>query len=199
MSRIIVVIPGDFIGPEVTKHGLNVLKAICAAVPSLNDIQFVEKEAGGHAIDKYEKTLPDDTFEACKNAMAIFFGSVGGPKWTGAQGDDPMQRPEWALLTLRKSLQLYANIRPTFFPAKSLVDASPLKKKLVEGVDFIVLRENSGGCYFGKQQEDNGFDGMDIEEGRLLTVLLTFGRVFFVGSVFFTFSAGHTSSLSISL
>ncbi|KAI9015618.1 3-isopropylmalate dehydrogenase [Hyaloraphidium curvatum] len=160
-GRKIVVIPGDFAGAEVTPWGVKVIQTVIEATPALSDVYFVEKEAGGGAIDKYGTALPDDTFEACKTATAVFFGSVGGPKWTGASGDNPMLRPEWALLTLRKELQLYANIRPCIFPSKALYDASPLKREIVEGVEFIVLRENAGGCYFGKRQEDNGFDAYD--------------------------------------
>lgn len=157
--RTIVVIPGDFVGAEVTPYGVACLESVVASSPSIRDVQFVYKEAGGAAIDKYGTTLPDDTFEACKKAWAVFFGSVGGPKWTGVHTDNPFLRPEWALLTLRKEMQLFANIRPCIFPSKSLYDVSPLKKEVCEGVEFIVLRENSGGCYFGKRQEDNGFDG----------------------------------------
>lgn len=94
-GKTIVVIPGDFVGAEVTPWGVACIKAVADATPSLGPVSFVTKEAGGGAIDKYGTTLPDDTFEACKNADAIFFGSVGGPKWTGASTDNPMLRPEW--------------------------------------------------------------------------------------------------------
>ncbi|KAJ3337690.1 3-isopropylmalate dehydrogenase [Gonapodya sp. JEL0774] len=122
-------------------------------------IEFEEHEMGGDAIDKYGTTLPDKTFEACKSCDAIFFGSVGGPKWTGAK--EPHKRPEWGLLHLRKELQLYCNIRPTFFPSKSLYKLSSLKEEIVKDVSFIVLRENAGGSYYGERKEDDGFEAYD--------------------------------------
>lgn len=104
---------------------------------------------GGIAIDNHADPLPESTLTACQNADAILLGAVGGPKW----GPSAKIRPETGLLKLRKTLGLYANIRPALFPSKSLVSLSPLKEHIAEGTEIVVVRELIGGLYFGERQE----------------------------------------------
>jgi isocitrate/isopropylmalate dehydrogenase len=106
--------------------------------------------------------LPDKTLRACRSASAVLLGAVGGPQWPKpATVDMPSPpRPEQGLLKLRKELNLYANIRPCYFPAESLMDKSPLKKEILKGTDFIVVRELTGGLYFGERQEEKDGQGM---------------------------------------
>ncbi len=138
----IAVLPGDGIGPEIIAEALKVLNVIQEsgkATFSIRELPF-----GGAAIDAVGTPLPDDTLTACLESDAVLLGAVGGPKWS-----DPNLRPEAGLLTLRKKLGVFANLRPVrAWPA--LVDASPIKRELVEGTDLIVVRELIGGLYFGK-------------------------------------------------
>ncbi|MEA2424420.1 MAG: 3-isopropylmalate dehydrogenase, partial [Thermoleophilaceae bacterium] len=133
----VVVLPGDGIGPEITEAALRVLD-------KLGDFTYDEQPIGGVAIDEFGTALPDQTLEACKQADAVLLAAVGGPKWDTTDPDAP--RPEQGLLGLRKELGLFANLRPVkVFDA--LADASPLKD--VANVDFLVVRELTGGIYFG--------------------------------------------------
>ncbi|KAA5549066.1 3-isopropylmalate dehydrogenase [Adhaeribacter rhizoryzae] len=146
MNKRIAVLPGDGIGPEVTAIAVQVLKKI----GEVFDHQFTFEEGlvGAIAIDETGNPFPDETLQLCQSADAILFGAIGHPKYD----NDPTApvRPEQGLLAMRKALGLYANIRPvnTF---KALADASPLKREIVEGVDFVVFRELTGGSYFGKK------------------------------------------------
>jgi 3-isopropylmalate dehydrogenase len=143
-SHRIAVLPGDGIGQEVTAEALKVLKAV--ARQASVSLEFEEALVGGAAIDQSGTPLPPATLELCKKANAIMFGSVGGPKWDNLPQE---QRPERGLLGLRKGLDLYANLRPAkTFPM--LVDSSPLKRSVVEGTDLMVIRELTGGLYFGE-------------------------------------------------
>ncbi|MCS7206799.1 MAG: 3-isopropylmalate dehydrogenase [Dehalococcoidia bacterium] len=144
MHYTIAVLPGDGIGPEVIAEGVRVLEAVGQRFG--HTFTFAHALVGGCAIDAHGTPLPDATFQTAKNSDAILFGAVGGPKW-----DDPKAkvRPEDGLLALRKGLGLFANLRPVkVYPW--LVDASPLKPAVLQGVDFIVVRELTGGLYFGK-------------------------------------------------
>ncbi len=146
MKKNLAVIFGDGIGPEVTRQAIKVLHAIAQQF----DHQFTYTYClmGAEAIEKTGNPLPDKTIEVCLNSDAILFGAIGHPKYD----NDPTAkvRPEQGLLKLRKTLQLYANIRPVnTFPA--LQHLSPLKIEKIEGVDFIIYRELTGGIYFGKK------------------------------------------------
>ncbi|HZE82966.1 MAG TPA: 3-isopropylmalate dehydrogenase [Puia sp.] len=157
MKKNIVVIEGDGIGPEVTRQAIKVLNSI--AEHGGHEFSYKYCLMGADAIDKTGNPLPDETIEAALNSDAILFGAIGHPKYD----NDPTAkvRPEQGLLKLRKSLQLFANIRPiTTYP--SLQFLSPLKAKNLEGVDFIIFRELTGGIYFGKKQlSEDGNEASD--------------------------------------
>jgi 3-isopropylmalate dehydrogenase len=142
--RKIAVLPGDGIGQEVTAEAVRVLQAVTKS--SATSFEFEHALVGGAAIDATGGPLPPATLTLCKSADAILFGSVGGPKWDHLPQE---QRAERGLLAIRKELDLFANLRPaTCFPM--LVDASPLKRSVVEGTDIMVIRELTGGLYFGE-------------------------------------------------
>ena len=145
-------LPGDGIGPEVGAASLDVLEAVAAKFA--HDLNAEHHLVGGAAIDAGLKPLPDESFESCQRTGAILLGAVGGPKWDHLKGQD---RPELgSLLPLRKRLNLYANIRPCA-PYPALIDRAPLKRERLEGVDFVVMRELTGGVYFGdKGRDDKG-------------------------------------------
>jgi 3-isopropylmalate dehydrogenase len=142
MAPHVVLLPGDGIGPEITTPTLDVLKAAGA------DLEYEEHVFGGASIDAHGTALTDDTLAACKQADAVLLAAVGGPKWDTTDPDKP--RPEQGLLGLRKGLGLFANLRPVK-PLPALYDASPLKRQLIEGTDMIVIRELTGGIYFGEK------------------------------------------------
>jgi 3-isopropylmalate dehydrogenase len=147
MQKNIAVILGDGIGPEVTKQSIKVLNAVGERFG--HEFYYTYGLMGADAIDKTGNPLPDETLENCVSSDAILFGAIGHPKYD----NDPTAkvRPEQGLLKLRKSLGLFANIRPVAtFP--SLNHLSPLKPKQLEGVDFVVYRELTGGIYFGKKE-----------------------------------------------
>jgi len=140
----IAVLPGDGIGQEVIPEAVRVLQAVGKGVGV--GFEFEQGLVGGAALDAAGVPLPPETLTLCRGAQAILFGAVGGPKWDGVPHE---QRPERGLLGLRKELDLYANLRPAkCFPM--LVDASPLKRSVVEGTDLLVVRELTGGLYFGE-------------------------------------------------
>ncbi len=144
MDSKIVLLPGDGIGPEVVAEGQRVLNAVARKFG--HRFTFETCLIGGCAIDATGSALPDATTAACKSSQAVLLGAVGGPKW-----DDPRAktRPEAGLLKIRKELQLFANVRPVK-AYDVLVDASPLKRAIVEGVDILFFRELTGGIYFGE-------------------------------------------------
>lgn len=147
MKKNIGVILGDGIGPEVTRQAIKVLDAV--AEHFRHDFHYKYGLMGAIAIDKTGNPLPDETIEMCLNSDAILFGAIGHPKYD----NDPTAkvRPEQGLLKLRKSLQLFANIRPVS-TYSALHHLSPLKSQQLEGVDFIIFRELTGGIYFGKKE-----------------------------------------------
>ncbi len=134
----IAVIPGDGIGTEVTSQAVRILKK---SSQILNEkFEFVELKAGGIAIDSFGKPLPDETLSAALSCDIVLLGAVGGPKWDNLPYES---KPEQALLGLRKSLELYANIRPAVM-FDALVESSALKQDIVKGIDIVVVRELTG-------------------------------------------------------
>jgi 3-isopropylmalate dehydrogenase len=141
MATSIAVLPGDGIGPEITAPTLEVLSR-------LGDFAFAEHPFGGASIDAHGTALTDDTLAACRAADAVLLAAVGGPRWDTTDPSAP--RPEQGLLGLRKALGLYANLRPVRAVA-ALLEASPLRREVVEGTDLLVVRELTGGIYFGEK------------------------------------------------
>ncbi len=137
----VVALPGDGIGPEVTAAALEVLARV-------GDFEVEAHPIGGAAIDEHGVALTDETLEGCRIADAILLGAVGGPKWDST--DPAAPRPEQGLLGLRKGLGLYANLRPVR-PSPALLDASPLRRERIEATDLMVVRELTGGIYFGER------------------------------------------------
>ena len=157
-------LPGDGIGPEVGAASMAVLDAVAAKFG--HSLKAEEHLVGGAAIDAGKKPLPDESFESCKRTGAILLGAVGGPKWDHLKGEE---RPELgSLLPLRKRLNLYANIRPCK-PYPALIDRAPLKRERLEGVDFVVMRELTGGIYFGEKGRDEkgAFDECRYSEAEV--------------------------------
>jgi 3-isopropylmalate dehydrogenase len=155
----ILVLPGDGVGPEVVREGCKVIEALVDRFG--HRFELTEETVGGAAIDRYGTPIKEETVQLARRADAVLFGAVGGPKW-----DDPQAavRPEQAILRLRKDLGLFANLRPTrIFPA--LVERSNLKPSALEGVDFIFVRELTGGTYFAPPkkvwQTSRGRRGVD--------------------------------------
>src|SRR5438309_7614927 len=147
----IAVLAGDGIGQEVTPEAVRVLEAVAKGAGVA--FEFEQALVGGAAIDATGGPLAPGALELCRQSHAILFGAVGGPKWDDVAHE---QRPERGLLALRKELDLYANLRPAkCFPM--LVDASPLKRSVVEGTDIMVIRELTGGLYFGEPRGRESF------------------------------------------
>jgi 3-isopropylmalate dehydrogenase len=141
----IVLLPGDGIGPEIVAAARRLLEA-------LGEFEFDERLVGGNSIDAHGVALTDEVLDVCRASDAVLLGAVGGPKWDTTDPDAP--RPEQGLLGLRKGMDLYANLRPVR-PSPALVDSSPLREERIAGTDLLVVRELTGGIYFG----DSGRDG----------------------------------------
>ncbi|HCT63920.1 MAG TPA: 3-isopropylmalate dehydrogenase [Lachnospiraceae bacterium] len=152
----LAVIKGDGIGPEIVDEALKVLEAIGEKYD--HKFNFTEVAAGGCAIDCCGQCLPKETVDICKASDSVILGAVGGPKWDNVPGD---QRPERALLGLRENLGLYANLRPAIIH-NALSDASPIKKEIVgDSLDILIVRELTGGIYFGDRGYRDGKYGTE--------------------------------------
>jgi 3-isopropylmalate dehydrogenase len=141
MAHRIVTLPGDGIGPEILAPSLEVLRAV-------GEFEFESHPFGGASIDLHGTALTEETLAACRGADAVLLAAVGGPKWDTTDPHAP--RPEQGLLGLRKGLALYANLRPVK-PLPALYEASPLRRERIEGTDLLVVRELTGGIYFGEK------------------------------------------------
>jgi 3-isopropylmalate dehydrogenase len=141
MTARIVTLPGDGIGPEIMAPAVELLRAV-------GDFEFEEHVFGGASIDAHGTALTDEVLAACRAADAVLLAAVGGPRWDTT--DPARPRPEQGLLGLRKGLGLYANLRPVK-PAPALYDASPLRRERIDGTDLLVVRELTGGIYFGEK------------------------------------------------
>lgn len=158
MSYKIMVLPGDGIGPEVTESALKVMEAAQARLGFATELKF--GLMGGCSYEKYGTPLTEETLQECLNADAVLLGAVGGPKWENLAHN---LKPEAALLRLRKTLDLFANIRPAKV-YDALAGSSTLKEEVLKGVDFVVVRELTGGLYFGNPRgyDDNrGWNTME--------------------------------------
>jgi len=159
MAAHIVTLPGDGIGPEIMASALEVLDAV-------GDFDVDERVFGGASIDATGTALTDEVLEACRGADAVLLAAVGGPKWDTTDPDAP--RPEQGLLDLRKGLNLYANLRPVR-PVPALYDASPLRRDIIEGTSLLVVRELTGGIYFGGRgrEDESAFDTNTYSLGEI--------------------------------
>ena len=148
----IAVLPGDGIGPEIIQESLKVVESVSKKIDIKFDYKFCD--VGAIAIDKYNNPLPDETLKICKESDAVLFGAIGHPKFD----NNPKLkiRPEQGLLKLRKELGLYANLRPVK-SYEELLSLSPLKKNIIENVDMLIVRELTGGLYFGEKKSSNTF------------------------------------------
>ena len=173
----IVSLPGDGIGPEI----MDAAKELLA---QLGDFSLTDHPVGGASIDAHGTPLTHETLEACRNSDAVLLAAVGGPKWDTTDPDAP--RPEQGLLGLRKGLGLYANLRPVR-PANALLDESPLKRHLIEGTDLLVVRELTGGIYFGERgrRGDEAFD----------TCVYSTSEIERIAEVGFRFARTHVTSV----
>ena len=167
----IAALPGDGIGPEIMAAARELLTAI-------GEFEIEEHPVGGASIDAHGTALTDDVLEACRASDAVLLAAVGGPKWDTTDPEKP--RPEQGLLGLRKGLGLYANLRPVR-PSAALLDASPLKRERIEGTDLLVVRELTGGIYFGERgrTEAGAFDTLvysEEEVDRICEVAFRFAR-----------------------
>ena len=146
----IVLLPGDGIGPEVIGEAVALLEAVREVAGFT--LSFSEHAAGGAAIDAHDDPMPDHVVDACRASDAVLLGAVGGPKWDHLTGS---MRPESGLLKIRRELGVFANLRPVSVP-DSLAEASPLREEAVRGTDLLVVRELTGGIYFGQPRGREG-------------------------------------------
>lgn len=157
MKNTLTILPGDGIGPEIVTEAVKIIEFLTKNTDF--DVELQHDLIGGQAFDEYGVPLDDTTLEKCRASTAILMGSVGGPKWDAVPYDN---RPEAGLLRLRKELDLFANLRPAIV-FDALVDASSLKPEIVKGLDILIVRELTGGVYFG---EPRGIETLENGERR---------------------------------
>lgn len=172
MDALIAILPGDGIGPEVTHEGVRVLSAIAEQYGHRFNLR--EALIGGAALDSLDIPAPEATLDLVREADAVLLGAVGGPKWNDLPSD---KRPERGLLNLRAAMNVFANVRPVV-PHEALRSASPIKEELLVGVDIIVVRELTGGIYFGEKQrsEDSATDVCTYTRAEIERVLRIAGQ-----------------------
>lgn len=171
MKKKIAVLKGDGIGPEIVNEALKVLDKI--AKKYNHEFETTELYFGGVSIDKYGEPLTDETLNICKNSDAVLLGAVGGPKWDNVDKD---KRPEKGLLKIRKELGLFANLRPTKL-YNELKSSCPLKEDIIKnGIDFVMIRELTGGVYFGKKETKN-IDNVEIATDEMKYTEEEIGRI----------------------
>jgi 3-isopropylmalate dehydrogenase len=158
----ILVLPGDHIGPEVVTEALKVLDIIEASLGMKFERDF--DLCGGCSLDAHGIASTEAVLQKSIEADAVFFGSAGGPEWGTA-----VPNPESGLLRVREKMQIFANMRPCYFPSRSLVERAPIKREIIEGVNFMLIRENCGGAYFGKkvEEEDYGCDPWEYSRAEI--------------------------------
>jgi 3-isopropylmalate dehydrogenase len=159
MAQRIVALPGDGIGPEVMAAARQLLDRV-------GHFEIEDQLVGGASIDAYGKALTEEVLEACRRADAVLLAAVGGPKWESTDPEAP--RPEQGLLGLRRELGLFANLRPVR-PSPALLDASPLRRERIEGTDLMVVRELTGGIYFGEsgRRGDSAYDTCEYSTAEI--------------------------------
>jgi 3-isopropylmalate dehydrogenase len=183
----IAVLPGDGIGAEVTAEATGVLQAVAKRAGV--GLEMEQGMIGGGAIDAHGTPLPEATLRLCQQSHAILFGAVGGPRWDHLRPD---QRPERGILTIRKTLDLYANLRPArLYPM--LVDSSPLRREIVEGSDLMVIRELTGGLYYGEPQ---GIEGTGAGRRGFNTMVYTVSEIERIAHLAFQVARGRRKRLT---
>lgn len=187
-SYHIVTLPGDGIGPEVLHEAIEVLTAVAATVGF--GITFESHPVGGAALDLEGNPFPDTTRNACLAADAVLLGAVGGPRWDHFTGDG---RPESGLLALRKALETFANLRPVMVP-DSLASTSPLRREVVSGTDLLIVRELTGGIYFGEPRERREEAG---ERLALNTMVYSASEIERIARVAFTWARRRRNKLTL--
>lgn len=180
-------LPGDGIGRDVTEAALSVVRRAGGAYGFRVDVE--ESAVGGAAIDAYDTPLPDATLDVCNEAEAVLLGAVGGPDWDDREGDE---RPEAGLLRLRKELGVFANLRPVVVP-ESLASGSPLRREIVAGTDMMIVRELTGGIYFG---EPKGRGHTTYGAEAFNTMRYTEGEIARIARVAFTWARGRRGKVT---
>jgi 3-isopropylmalate dehydrogenase len=161
-TKKICVLPGDGIGPEVLRPAVAILQTLAREAGL--DLAVEERSIGGDALDRFGTPLPEETLEECRRSDAVLLGAVGGPKW---DQNPPELRPERGLLGIRKGLGLYGNLRPVR-QSPALVDCSTLRPEVVRGVDLVVVRELTGGLYFGEPRGISGERGAEVGSNTMV-------------------------------
>jgi 3-isopropylmalate dehydrogenase len=183
MKFKITVLPGDGIGPEVTKEAVACLDTVAQRFGHSCDLTTAL--IGGVALDAARVPLPDETLKTCLEGQAVFLGAVGGPQY---DSNPPALKPETGLLGLRKGLGVFANLRPAFL-YDSLVDASPIKAEIIRGADLLIVRELAGGLYFGEPRGIDEFRGLN-------TMVYTVPEVERVARVAFEIARGRRKKVT---